>query len=44
MNTLLIAVSALAFLAVVALVEGIYLLWQANWIEGRSTRLPQPWT
>ena len=36
MNTLLIAVSALAFLAVVALVEGIYLLWQANWIEGRS--------
>ncbi|HKJ77854.1 MAG TPA: type II secretion system F family protein [Gammaproteobacteria bacterium] len=31
-----IIVSVIAFLAVVALVEGIYLLWRESWLEGRS--------
>ncbi len=36
MNTTVILISVLAFLAVVALVEGIYLIWQTSWVEGRS--------
>ena len=31
-----IIVSVIAFLAVVALVEGIYMLWRESWLEGRS--------
>lgn len=31
-----IIISVIAFLAVVALVEGIYMLWRESWLEGRS--------